>query len=107
MESPEWFPGRPKMTPAEMVQETPYGRLLPQHVELLIRSAISPEIATARGYRSATNRVELERLGFSAAQRNVPGLLIPVWNVAGEIATYQLRPDEPRVRDGKRVKYET
>ena len=34
-------------------------------------------------------------------------MMIPVWNVHGDRATYQARPDIPRVRDGKPLKYET
>jgi len=34
-------------------------------------------------------------------------LLIPVWNVNGEVVLYQSSPDFPRIRDGKPVKYET
>ena len=49
----------------------------------------------------------LERLGFGKSQRNAPALVIPVWNVHGERATYQARPDTPRVKDGKPLKYET
>jgi hypothetical protein len=30
-----------------------------------------------------------------------------VWGVTGEIASYQIRPDQPRVVDGKALKYET
>jgi len=89
------------------VPDTRYGQLLPQHVELLEKSAITPKVAKARGYRSVNSKAELDRLGFSSAQQLVPGLLIPIHNVAGEIANYQLRPDEPRIRDGKPVKYET
>src|SRR5215467_5947022 len=89
------------------IPDTPYGPLLPQHMELLEKSAITPKVAKARGYRSVIDRAELERLGFIAAQRLVPGLLIPVRNVIGEIATFQLRPDIPRIRDGKPAKYET
>jgi hypothetical protein len=74
---------------------------------MLKSSVISPEVARARGYHSVTIRAELERLGFGATQRLVPALVIPIWGVAGEIATYQLRPDVPRIRDGKPVKYET
>jgi hypothetical protein len=37
----------------------------------------------------------------------VPALLIPIHNVGGEIALYQTRADEPRIVDGKAVKYET
>lgn len=81
--------------------------LLPQHAQLLADSAISPEVATARGYRSATTRAELRRLGFAEPQRRVPALLLPIYNVHGEIALYQLRPDTPRIRRGKPVKYET
>src|SRR5712692_838849 len=95
------------MTPVDPIPETPYGLLLPQHVELIEKSAITPKVAKARGYRSVTNRAELERLGFSSAQRLVPALLIPIWNIAGKLATYQIRPDRPRLREGKPAKYET
>jgi DNA polymerase-1 len=70
-------------------------------------SAVNREVAEARGYRSITTRAELTRLGFGDSQRRVPALLIPVRNVHGEIATYQLRADEPRMLRGKSVKYET
>ena len=86
-----------------------YGaHLLPHHAELLKASAISADVATARGYRSVETKADLERLGFARAQRNAPGLLVPVFNALGELSTYQLRPDEPRVnRAGRAVKYET
>lgn len=86
-----------------------YGaHLLPQHAELLEASAISPDVAADRGYRSIETKADLERKGFSRAQRNVPGLLVPIYNAFGECATYQYRPDEPRVnKDGKIIKYET
>ncbi len=82
--------------------------LLPQHAALIKASAISDAVAAARGYRSVTNRSDLERLGFTKPQRNVPCLLIPIHNVHGEIATYQIRPDQPRIgKSGKPIKYET
>ncbi|MCH8993427.1 MAG: DUF3854 domain-containing protein [Chloroflexi bacterium] len=85
-----------------------YPELLPQHGEMLEASAISPDMAAARGYRSIETRADLERKGFSSAQRNVPGLLIPIYGVTGKIATYQFRPDEPCVnKSGKIIKYET
>jgi hypothetical protein len=66
------------------------------------------EVAKARGYRSVKTKSELEELGFTKAQRRVPALLIPVSDVRGEIATYQIRPDVPRInKRGKPVKYET
>jgi len=81
--------------------------LLPAHHALISASSISPEVSHARGYRSVTSVSELRRLGFSDVQCSVPALLIPVWNVHGEMALYQSRPDNPRIRDGKAVKYET
>ncbi len=86
-----------------------YGKhLLHRHQEMLAASAVTQEVAGARGYRSIAVKADLERLGFGRAQRRVPGLLIPIHNVAGEIETYQYRPDEPRMNDkGKAVKYET
>jgi hypothetical protein len=81
--------------------------LLPHHGNLITGSAITKEVARARGYRTVTLKTELREIGFGEAQRRVPALLIPVWSVHGEIATYQIRPDEPRIKDGKPLKYET
>jgi len=81
--------------------------LLPHHKALLDASGVSPEVAEARGYRSITTRAELARLGFGRKQLIVPTLLIPVWSVTGERASYQHRPDNPRVINGKPLKYET
>lgn len=75
--------------------------------ELIKGSAITPEVMEARGYRTVETKAELERLGFGRAQRNVPGLLIPVHGAAGGVVLYQYRPDEPRINKGKSVKYET
>jgi hypothetical protein len=88
-----------------MSEDAPF--LLPQHQALIEESGISPEVALARGYRSITGKQELLDLGFSRAQCRVPALLLPVWTVHGEIGTYQLRPDAPRQRQGKDLKYET
>jgi hypothetical protein len=75
---------------------------------LLEESGIAWDVAEARGYRTIEKKVELKTLGFSDSQRNTPGLLIPVYSPTGEIATYQFRPDQPRIgNDGKPVKYET
>jgi len=82
--------------------------LLPQHAALIEASSIKPDVASARGYRSVTIKADLKRLGFSDFQRHVPCLLIPAWDVHGEIATYQIRPDTPRIgKKGKPIKYET
>ncbi|MDP9359612.1 MAG: DUF3854 domain-containing protein [Chloroflexota bacterium] len=81
--------------------------LLPQHAALIKASGIAAAVAEARGYRSVTTKAEAGRLGFADYQRNVPALLVPIRGVTGEIATYQLRSDSPRIRDGKPLKYET
>lgn len=70
-------------------------------------SGINPDAVAARGYRTVEKKADLKRLGFSDGQCGVPGLLIPVIPPTGGVATYQYRPDEPRVKDGKPVKYET
>jgi hypothetical protein len=78
------------------------------HRKLIAASAISEDVASARGYRTVTTRADLERLGFTRGQQNVPALLIPIRGVGGEIASYQVRPDQPRIdKRGKIVKYET
>jgi Domain of unknown function (DUF3854) len=81
--------------------------LLAQHKELLRASAISPEVARARGYVSVTEKSRLEAAEFSPVQRRLPGLLIPVHGVTGEVVGHEYRPDTPRVTDaGKTLKYE-
>ena len=83
--------------------------LADHHKKMLIdESSIAQDVAEARGYRTIEKKVELKTLGFSDSQRNTPGLLIPVYSPTGEIATYQFRPDQPRIgKNGKSVKYET
>lgn len=91
-----------------MADQPPLQELLPRHAELLRTSGIAPEVLAARGYRSITIKAELRRLGFFEIQCRVPALLIPIYGVTGDLVTYQIRPDEPRVdHKGKVVKYET
>ena len=81
--------------------------LLPHHAALIDASAIAPEVAAQRGYRSITDPAELTRLGFAAFQRLVPALLVPGYGVDGRNDRCQLRPDRPRLSGGKAIKYET
>lgn len=74
---------------------------------LLSESAISARTLISRDYRTVRSKAELQRLGFGASQRNVPALLIPIYGPDGEIALYQARPESPRIKGGKPVKYET
>lgn len=86
-------------------QELP--ELLQRHAEHLQASAISIEVIRERGYRSVSRKGELGELGFSKSQQRVPGILIPLWGVDGEVCGYQYRPDSPRLKSkGKTIKYE-
>ncbi|MFN8664880.1 MAG: DUF3854 domain-containing protein [Thermomicrobiales bacterium] len=77
------------------------------HLERIRASAVADHVAAARGYRTVTTKADLKRLGFSEKQRSVPCLLLPVYDVYGQQANYQIRPDTPRINDrGKPVKYE-
>jgi hypothetical protein len=81
-------------------------------VLLLQDRAISPEVAKARGYRSAPWKEYALKYGdFSQSSMGIaggPGLLIPVRSVVGRIAWWQYRPDLPRAgREGKKIKYLT
>lgn len=85
-----------------------HGGLLPHHRSMLLEeSAISLEVVLARGYRSVQSKAELEYLGFGRSQRNPPGLLLPIHDPFGKIVSYQFRPDVPREKHGKPIKYET
>lgn len=82
--------------------------LSPRHEDMLFNnSGISRGVAQERGYRTVESEGKLARLGFGRAQRNVPALLLPVHDPTGRVALHQARPDEPRVQNGKRIKYET
>lgn len=74
---------------------------------LEVESAIDPEVIAERGYRTITKKADLARMGFARPQQGVPALAIPIHSVTGGVAWSQIRPDEPRIRKGKKVKYET
>ncbi len=89
-----------------------WAGLTPAHTAMLAESAVSREVAEARGYRTVTDKDELTELGFTSRQAKVPGILIPLYSPGalrseGKPTGYQFRPDEPRTRDGKPIKYET
>ncbi len=93
---------------ADPAQEHASTHLSDAHCQMLrTDSGLSEPVIAARGYRTITTKAELRSLGFSEAQRRVPALLIPIHSVFGEIALHQARPDYPRIKDGKAVKYDT
>ena len=82
--------------------------LAANHRAMLDASAIAPEVIAARGYFTATTKQQLVELGFPPAQRLVPSLVVPIYDVKGDLATYQHRPDRPRLnKNSKAIKYET
>lgn len=99
--------GRPHLALADLSGEL-VDVLRPDHLQMLLQgSSLSQEVVRARGYQTVEIKNGLKRLGFADSQCNQPGLLLPVYSPNGEIANYQFRPDQPRIKDGKPVKYET
>lgn len=96
---------------AAVMGNLPKGTLSREHRQMLKDSAIGDHIIGERGYRTLddtkANRTFLSSLGFSSAQINLPGLFFPLYFPTGEVAGCQLRSDDPRLREGKPVKYET
>ena len=85
---------------------SPNGSLLPEHREKLESSGVSDEVVQARGYRSITDRAELDALRFAPRLSPAPGLLIPLHGVDGLVVGHQYRPDTPSVDEkGKTNKY--
>src|SRR5215204_553838 len=84
-------------------------KLSSQHEAMLLpESGISPTVVAERGYFTAKTKMELAKLGFAERQRRAPALVVPMYSPAGELVTYQIRPDAPRENeDGKPIKYET
>lgn len=79
------------------------------HLEHLLGSAIDPDIIEERGYRTITSQVELGELEprLSKSQRRAPTLLIPAYGpLEREPYAFVSRPDQPRERSGKSIKYE-
>lgn len=87
------------------------NKLQKQHRQMLIEgSGLHDGIIKDRKYETVTDPEYLKELGFSPEQAaRVPTLLIPLYGVDGgkEPIGYQSRPDEPRIKNGKPLKYET
>ncbi|HSS23988.1 MAG TPA: DUF3854 domain-containing protein [Mycobacterium sp.] len=79
----------------------------PGHLAMLTASGITPEHVALRGYETVTDRGQLATLKIAKDGRNVPGLLVPQLRNDGSTWGYQYRPDIPRLRNGKPIKYET
>ena len=79
------------------------------HLDMLAGSGITPEHAALRGYETITseNKSRLAEVNIVTTGRKIPGLLVPQLRVDGSTWGYQYRPDEPRLRDGKPIRYES
>lgn len=74
--------------------------------ELETDSAISPDIIIERGYQTISDPADLPDV-FEDYQRRT-GLLIPIQDVTGEIASWQLKADDPRIsKKGKPLRYDS
>ena len=63
--------------------------LLDTHFQQLHHgSGISVDIIQERGFRSVVDKTELKKLGFADYQCQVPGMLIPIWEVYGHQNIY-------------------
>ncbi len=82
-------------------------RLKAEHRWMLRDSGIRDDVVTARGYWTATKSKQLLDLDFSQFQSRVPALVLPIYGADGEVVGHQVRPDLPRFRDGKPIKYES
>ena len=76
--------------------------LAQRHYEMLKASAITDEVIKERGYKTIINAKDLQLLGFSSSQENVPGLLLPLHSTDGQTPLYVYRPDSPRVIEDKK-----
>ena len=81
--------------------------------ELEQGSGISSEVIAARGYETIKTPERLAEIGYSSAQRhNLPGLLIPIRGVGGDVVSHQYKADKPRMgkssddKPPKPVKYD-
>jgi hypothetical protein len=83
--------------------------LAKNHEKMLIEaSAIAWDVILRRDYRTITDLEELLELGFKPYQAVTPGLLIPLYDMFGNVCSYQYRPDNPRHDgEGRLIKYET
>src|SRR4051794_11258699 len=79
------------------------------HQMLTVDSHISMEVIAARGYTTVYEPEELQKMGFYKDQLRVPALVIPIFDVFGELRFHRIRPDDPRpdaAKPHKVVKYD-
>ena len=81
--------------------------LSPEHRKMLeVESAISPDVIAARGYYTTGDPNHVHELGISQRfarhiGKHNQALVIPNWDIHGQIAKYTIRPDIPITEDKK------
>ncbi len=100
--------GRKTLKASPALISRPYSRTISRPSSKA--QASRPRSSLSGGYRSILapgGYAELKTHGFTRAQANLPGLLIPLCTVDGQNGAMVYRPDTPRLgRDGKAIKYE-
>jgi hypothetical protein len=66
-----------------------------QHIQFLRLRAVADDVARERGYRSATKKSELGRLGFGPTKQLAPTLAIPVHSVRGVVESHHFGRTSP------------
>jgi hypothetical protein len=85
--------------------------LAARHAQVIADSCISEDVRRERGYFTANETIQLRGFGWNrsrALSQILPGLVIPVDGALGNgaVSYAVIRPDAPRRRAGKPVKYE-
>jgi hypothetical protein len=98
---------------ASAIYDALEGKLERNHCSEVAASGISPDVAKLRGYatirKKAANSLKIV-YGFADYQCRVPGMVLPIWDVFGKLATAQYKPDSSRLNKKKPpqpIKYET
>jgi hypothetical protein len=100
-------------TEAMAIYDALEGKLERRHCVELAASGISPDVAKLRGYatigKKTANSLKIA-YGFADYQCRVPGMVLPIFDVFGKLATAQYKPDSSRLNKKKPpqpIKYET
>jgi hypothetical protein len=98
------------MTPATLPD--PARRLLPRHRNELYGSGLSDDQIDACGFYSVETPTPLRTIlnwtGSGSVEQHLPALAIPFRQADGSFNGFtRLKPNRPRVKDGRLVKYES
>jgi len=85
----------------------PLRALLDQHRDHLRTSGLTDETIAAAGIYSVTAGDEAGRLLGWSGPAPAPAIVFPYFDEVGDTVMHILRPDTPRQKDGKSVKYES